>query len=48
MLVRIQADTDKIKKVKSPKDKERLQQKVDTLTGEYNKLLEELKKSRSQ
>jgi hypothetical protein len=43
MLVRIQADTDKLKKVKSPKDKELLQQKVDTLTEEYNKLLEELK-----
>lgn len=43
MLVRIQADTDKMNKVKSVEQKERLKQSIDNLTTEYNNLLNELK-----
>ena len=42
MLRRIQADTDRLKKVKPTEQKERLKQSNDTLTEEYNKLLKEL------
>ncbi len=42
MLIRIQADTDKLKRVKSVEQKERLQKGIDNLTAEYNKLLNEL------
>lgn len=42
MLRRIQADTDRLKKVKPTEQKERLKQSIDTLTEEYNKLLKEL------
>lgn len=42
MLRRIQADTDRLKKVKPTEQKERLKQSIDTLTEEYNKLLNEL------
>ena len=42
MLIIIQADTEKLKKVKPTEEKARLQQSIDTLTEEYNKLLNEL------
>lgn len=42
MLIRIQADTEKLKKVKPTEEKARLKQSIDTLTEEYNKLLNEL------
>ena len=43
MLIRIQADTDKLKRVKAEEQKERLKQSIDNLTTEYNNLLKELK-----
>lgn len=43
MLIRIQADTDKLKKITEPKAKEDLKIKLDTLNAEYDKLLKELK-----
>jgi hypothetical protein len=43
MLIRIQADTDKLKRVKAEEQKERLKKNIDNLTTEYNNLLKELK-----
>ena len=43
MLIRIQADTEKLKKIKEPKEKKEFKIKLDTLIADYENLMKELK-----